>query len=80
MFMVALAVALGFTLWRIAAGIGHTIATLLNDEALAYDALTWDIGGRVLTLGELLRGLIEFTVVGLVALLILRRERMSPTP
>jgi len=78
--MLALAVALGFSLWRVVAGVSDLVSTLLIDNGdaaylKASQPLTWEVGQRVLTLGNLFRGLIELAVVGLIALIVLRRSR-----
>jgi ABC-type uncharacterized transport system permease subunit len=78
---VALAIALGLSLWVVADGISDLIATLLieDPETDKYvhptQPLTWEFGERILTFGHLLRGLIQLAVVLLVALVVARRRR-----
>jgi hypothetical protein len=82
LFMLALAVALGFALWRVAGGVSDTVATLLLDEEKAFkfsEPLTWNVGDRVLTLGQLLRGIIEVAAVGAIAILVTRGDRQEAT-
>jgi hypothetical protein len=79
--MLALAVALGVSLWDVAGGISGFFVGLLDTHK--YDsfgvALAWRVGGRIVTVDRLVRGLIELAVVGGFALLVLRRKR-TPTP
>lgn len=82
----ALAIAIGWSLFQVASGFGELVTTLLidypeNTEIAAsrlYEPLTWDVGGRILTLGSLLRGIVELAVTVLLALLI-RRQTTQPT-
>ena len=73
-------IALGWSLFQVAQGVGELVSTLLTPDqdlfAGATDSLplTWDIGGRVLTLHALVIGLVELAVVALVAALVLRRR------
>jgi hypothetical protein len=83
---IALAIALGWSLFRFASGVSQMISTLLTDYPNAdgllrasefQEPLTWSIGDRILTLGALMRGAVEFGTVMLVALLVRKRQRAS---
>jgi hypothetical protein len=75
----ALALALGWTLVLTAQGVADTVSTLLThyQQSDLLDVgsrpLTWVVGGRLLTLYNLLTGLIAFAVVLIVALLLRKR-------
>jgi hypothetical protein len=67
---VALAIALGWSLYQFAAGVSELVATLFIDygddldrNLAPYLPLTWQVGHRVLTFDRLLRGSIELAVV-----------------
>lgn len=75
----ALAIAIGWSLFQLASGIGDAVSTLLIDypssaELVAAsrlsEPLTWEIGGRILMLGPTLRGAVELALVLLVAVLV----------
>jgi hypothetical protein len=86
----ALAIAVGWSLFQVASGIADLVSTLLIDfpsEAEVFaenlsQPLTWELGGRVLTFGSLFRGTIELAVALLVTYLVLRAraapERRAP--
>jgi hypothetical protein len=66
---VALAAALGFSLWDALRGIS-TLITVLADDAghiYEYSPLSWRVGGRTLTIYQLVQGLIEVVLVLLIA-------------
>ena len=77
----ALAIALGWSLYRVAQGVGYLVDNVLTHAPSGSDLidlqdsqpLTWVVGGRILNLYALLTGLIEFVFVLAVALLVLRR-------
>lgn len=82
----ALAIAIGWSLFQVAAGFGELVSTLLidyhgNAEIIAAsrlsEPLTWDVGGRILTLGPLLRGSVELAAALLIALFV---RRQIPRP
>jgi hypothetical protein len=66
-----LGVALGWSLFEIARGVGVLVTTLLkhvpSESFYDYQPLTWQVGGRVLLFQEIVEGVIE---LGLVLLLI----------
>ena len=76
----ALGIALGWALYRVAAGVRAIVSTLLTDYPEPSElfnmtegaGLTWVVGERILSLGPLVYGLIEFGVVLLAALLVMR--------
>ncbi len=78
---VALAIAIGWALFQVAEGVGALVTALLTQyppsdlHAFLTEPLTWDVGGRILTLSPLLRGLVEFAVVVLVALVVTSRTQ-----
>jgi hypothetical protein len=84
----ALAIALGWSLFQVAAGLSAFVSTLLieTDAGLILRAtrlgepLTWEVKGRVFMLGPLLRALIEVAVVLLVALWIRSRRTVAADP
>jgi hypothetical protein len=83
---VALAIALGWSLYQVAHGVGQLVTALFTDyegEALTvardFEPLTWEVGGRILTLGPLVAGVAEFVVVLAVAALLYRRLSRSPS-
>jgi hypothetical protein len=76
----ALAIALGWSLFQLASGVSDAVSTLLtgfsNEAVLAAsgsEPLTWEVGGRILTLGPALRGGLELAFVLAVAVLVHRR-------
>ena len=81
MVAVALAIGLGWALFQVAEGVSAAVSTFLTDygggdERLHafFEPLTWSVGGRVLMLGPLLRGLVELAVVLAVAMLVTCRR------
>ena len=86
----ALAIALGWSLIQVAEGVATLVAGLLyeigdNDPHLgAYGFtewggfLAWEVGGRVLTFGALVVGLVQMGAVLVVAALFYRRFSDSP--
>lgn len=80
----ALAIALGWTLFQVAQGAAQLVSTLLIDYPRSADTfgsirysepLTWVVGDRILTFGPLLRGVVELAVVLAVAMLVYRQSR-----
>jgi hypothetical protein len=80
---IALAIALGWSLFQVASGVSELVTTLFIDypdsaEILRgsrlSEPLTWGVGDRVLTFGPLLRGSIELAVVLGVALFVRSRH------
>jgi hypothetical protein len=76
-----LGVALGWSLFEIARGVGVLVTTLLKhvpDEGLyGYQPLAWQVGDRVILLQELVEGLIE---LGLLLLLTAGIARIRRRP
>jgi hypothetical protein len=75
----AFAIALGWSLFQVASGLSYFITTLLQrfssnpDDIGGFSyggSLSWQVGHRVLAIGPLIGGLVEFTAVLLVALLV----------
>ena len=70
-------------MFQVAQGAATVVSTLLTEypepSEIFYIArgspLTWEVSGRVLTLGQLLVGLLELAFVLLVALLVTRRRQ-----
>jgi hypothetical protein len=82
--VVVLGVALGAALWDIARGISDLLTLLLKHYPdrtyYSFYPLTWTVGGRVISVAGLARGLIELAVVLLVAMWVYRRAgQKSPT-
>jgi phosphotransferase system glucose/maltose/N-acetylglucosamine-specific IIC component len=80
----ALAIALGWSLFHVAQGFAVAITSLLTHpsssdllDLQSSEPLTWAVGGRILNLFSLVTGLIELAVVLAVALLVLRRARRA---
>lgn len=80
---IALAIALGWSLFQVARGPATTVNWLLLElppgeavlQATRYsEPLTWQVGGRILTFGQFILGLLEFAVVLAVAIVITRRR------
>jgi hypothetical protein len=80
----ALGIALGWSIFRLASGFGQLVSTLLidypNADALLRgsrlsEPLTWSVGDRILTLGPVVRGATELAVV--LALALFLRERVA---
>jgi hypothetical protein len=85
----ALAIAIGWSLIQVAEGFAELIIALLyevpeNDAPPLFgffypspygSVLAWDVGGRVLTFGALVAGLVQLGVVLVVAAFIYRRFR-----
>jgi hypothetical protein len=79
----AFAIALGWSLYQVAAGLAFFVTTLLqrfnpNDfnGGPAYGDLSWAVGHHVLAFGSLLRGLIELAVV--LGTILLVRRKITP--
>jgi hypothetical protein len=81
---VALAIALGWSLFQFASGVSELVTTFLIEYPESAEGnlartfgftrpLTWTVGDRVLTFGALLAGTIELAVVVAVALFVRRR-------
>jgi hypothetical protein len=88
----ALAIAIGWSLIQVAEGFAALISGLLyeiSDEGPAPNffapygltewggVLTWEVGGRVLTFGSLVVGLVQLAVVLVVAAFVYRRFRTN---
>ena len=79
----ALAIAIGWSLFQVASGVGELVTTLLIDypteseitASQLMQPLTWEVGSRILTFGPLLRGVVELAVVLLAAALVYRAVR-----
>jgi hypothetical protein len=77
----ALAIAIGWSLFQVAKGVADLVSGLLTEypggtDYLAYvnrQPATWIVGGRVLTLTTLIEGAVELAMVLLVTVLIVRR-------
>ena len=71
---VTLAAALGFSLWDVLRGIS-TLVTVYADDAnvYRYSPLSWTVGGRTLTIYQLVQGLIEVALALLIAWWLHRR-------
>jgi hypothetical protein len=76
-----LGVALGWSLFEIARGVGVLVTTLLehvpSESFYDYQPLTWHVGGRVFLFQELVEGLIELGVLLLLAAGIARIRRRA---
>ena len=79
---IALGIAIGYALFQVGRGLAATITTLLHHypsadlRVIAHgDSLTWQVGSRVFTIGDLLGGLIELAVVVGVAMFVTARRR-----
>lgn len=76
-----LGVALGWSLFEIARGIGVLVTTLLkhvpNDGFYEYQPLAWQVGGRVIVLQEFVEGLIELGLLLLLTAGVARIRRRS---
>jgi hypothetical protein len=76
----ALAIALGWSLVRVAQGVGDLVANLLQHGSSSdlldlrdAEPLTWVVVGRILSLYSLVIGLVQLAVVLVVALVVLKR-------
>lgn len=76
----ALAIALGWSLFQLASGFAELVSTLLVDYPDAAEIvaasrlsgpLTWEVGGRIVTFGGVLRGAVELAIAVVAALLVL---------
>jgi hypothetical protein len=76
----SLAIALGFSLWDAAAGVGNLIAALVGGGFEFRGWATWHVGGHALAFDQLFRAFIELAVVGVVALVVMRRDRTTRQP
>jgi len=80
---IALGVAIGWSLFQVAKGVGDLVEGLLTkypsgSQLSAFQdsqTATWIVGRRVLTFTTLITGLVELAVVLLVAALIAHRAR-----
>lgn len=77
----AFAIALGWSLFQVASGLGYLITTALQSFDNVGDGLvgglTWEVGSHIFAYGPLLQGLIEFGAVLTVFLLVARLSRRS---
>jgi large-conductance mechanosensitive channel len=82
----AFAIALGWSLYQVASGVGIFVTTLLQRfetssgmEAIPYfsGGLAWRKGNRVFAFGPVLQGFIEFAVVLAVFILVQRMKRSN---
>jgi hypothetical protein len=79
----ALAIAVGWSLFQVAKGVADLVNGLLTHypEGFSFGVVartqpaTWVVGERVLTFTTLIEGVVELVVVLLVAVLIARRPR-----
>jgi hypothetical protein len=79
----ALAIAVGWSLFQVAKGVADLVTGVLSSypDATGFGVVarsqpaTWVVGDRVLTFTTLIEGLVELAVVLLVAVLIATRER-----
>jgi hypothetical protein len=79
----ALAIAVGWSLFQVAKGVADLVTGLLTKypDGISLGVVarsqpaTWVVGDRVLTFTTLVEGLVELAVVLLVAVLIARRPR-----
>ncbi len=78
----AFAIALGWSLFQVASGLSYFITTLLQrfstsssdlGSAPYLGGLSWQVGHRIVAVGQLLAGLLELAAVLAVALLVQRR-------
>jgi hypothetical protein len=77
---VAFAIALGWSLYQVASGLGYLIVAALQNSDGANPFQTgigWTWGDHVFDFQPLLQGLIEFAVVLAVVLVVQRRSRPS---
>jgi hypothetical protein len=78
---VALGVALGWSLIQVAAGVAAVVTGLLTKNDFTGYAgggvLTWEVGGRILTFGTLVVGLVQLAVVLAVALFVFRERNVK---
>lgn len=74
----ALGIALGWALFQVAEGAAAVVESLLTEYPAGGEyfltPLTWEVGGRVLTLWPLVSGLIELAIVLAVTALVARRR------
>jgi hypothetical protein len=77
----ALGIALGWSVFRVADGVALTVTTVLTDfgdgHSFTNEPLTWYVGHRMLTFGKLVQGLIALAVVLVAATLVERRRRRA---
>jgi hypothetical protein len=84
---IALGIAFGWALFQVAEGVSTLVATLLTrypEPGELFDLtrdqpLSWDVGGRVVTLWPLVEGLIQLAVVLGVAVVLRRRDIAKPS-
>ena len=82
--MLALAIAIGWSLFQVAKGVADLVSGLLTQYpqgAIGYvnrQPATWIVGGRVLTFTTLIEGVVELTIVLLLTALIVRRTSLTP--
>ena len=75
---VAFAIALGWSLYQVASGLGYLIVLALPNSGGANPFGTrigWSWGGHIFEFQGLLQGLIEFAVILAVILVVQRRSR-----
>jgi hypothetical protein len=82
---VALAVALGWSLFQVGEGLAVLVTTLFTNWPAESDSFfasqlapfSWEVGGRILTFGELVEGLVALATALLVALAVQSRRATS---
>ena len=83
--VVALAIAIGWSLFQMAKGVADLVTGLFtrypssSDAAVAahFQPATWVVGQRVVTFGSLIAGVVELAVALVVAGWIVRRGRTA---
>jgi hypothetical protein len=88
---VALAIALGWSLYQVALGVSSLVTTYFTSNLIGQNkelffevqlsqGLSWQVGSHVLTFGRLVAGLIEFALVLAVALVVRKRAHRADAP
>jgi hypothetical protein len=81
----ALAIAIGWSLFQVAKGVADLVNGLLTEypngsQLIGYvnsQPATWIVRGRVLTFTTLIEGIVELTIVLIAAALIVRRRQTN---
>jgi len=81
----ALAIAIGWSLFQVAKGVADLVNGLLTEypngsQLISYvnsQPATWIVQGRVLTFTMLIQGIVELTIVLIAAALIVRRKQTN---
>jgi hypothetical protein len=76
----ALTVTAGFVLWDLLRGLSILFIVALSnaDNVFRFEPLSWRVGGRTVSLYELVQGLVEAALLLVIVWVLRRRSRPEP--